>query len=224
MSMVYVVLGMHRSGTSLVSSMLRTAGVPMCVNRCGGHDATQPYGYHEDVDFVDLNRLILARARGNWHNPPQPWRVIDAAGPLITRTMRSLVQKRSTRYPEWGWKDPRNALTCFAWHPVLLLENCTPFYIVVQRRKHDIVDSLLRRHEGTSLGDRSAQDWSDLVDTYWLHIRVFFERYGAIRFNVSYERLMGSHAADEVAGLAGFVGAPGKVLDMMARIQTGEDQ
>ena len=53
-----VVLGMHRSGTSLLSSILRRMGVNMGTNFLN-EDYWNPYGYWEDKDFLWINKGIL---------------------------------------------------------------------------------------------------------------------------------------------------------------------
>ena len=58
-----IILGAHRSGTSLVARMLRSAGVYMGRSL----DANS-----EDVSFQNLNRIVLNRWRAQWMRPPEP--------------------------------------------------------------------------------------------------------------------------------------------------------
>ena len=64
-----IILGMHRSGTSMVSGLLTNLGVDL------GEDAlgpliSNPRGHFEDGDFLGLNNAILAAAGGTWDDPP----------------------------------------------------------------------------------------------------------------------------------------------------------
>src|SRR5687767_636825 len=65
------VLGMHRSGTSLVSRLLHLLGVylgPQESISNTGED--NPTGYWEHSGFVRLNEELLARLGGRWDAPP----------------------------------------------------------------------------------------------------------------------------------------------------------
>ena len=68
---VICTLGMHRSGTSLVSRMLGLLGVRLGPDErvlTAGED--NPKGYWEHRSFVDLNDEILPRFGGRWDEAP----------------------------------------------------------------------------------------------------------------------------------------------------------
>ena len=54
-----IITGMHRSGTSLVASLLQEAGLSIG-ERLLGPSAGNRKGHFEDVDFVELHEDILA--------------------------------------------------------------------------------------------------------------------------------------------------------------------
>src|SRR5438309_1446215 len=58
---VLIVAGMHRSGTSLLASLLHRGGCPMGAEMLPA-DSNNRLGYFEDVEFLDLNRRMLAAA------------------------------------------------------------------------------------------------------------------------------------------------------------------
>jgi hypothetical protein len=68
---VVCVLGMHRSGTSVVASLLEGLGVHL-----GAADdllrplPENPRGYWEHRAIKDVNEALLARLGGRWHTPP----------------------------------------------------------------------------------------------------------------------------------------------------------
>ena len=68
---VVCVLGMHRSGTSVVSRMLNLLGVYLGPEQAmcpAGHDNRK--GYWEHQGLVMLNDAVLARYGGRWDLPP----------------------------------------------------------------------------------------------------------------------------------------------------------
>ena len=55
---IIIITGMHRSGTSLVAGILRTAGLHIG-DKLLGPDDFNPRGFFEDKDFVNLQENIL---------------------------------------------------------------------------------------------------------------------------------------------------------------------
>ena len=120
-----IVIGMHRSGTSLLSRILSQAGVFM------GADTDRN---HESYFFQKLNIWLLNQCGGRWDHPG----VIDdllVDMKIRTQTTEYLRQQigspklirylglartlsRFNRLDAWGWKDPRNTFTLPLWMDV----------------------------------------------------------------------------------------------------------
>jgi len=60
-----IILGMHRSGTSMLSGMLDRLGIDMGDDVVGRQESN-PLGHFEDGDLLSLNELILAKAGGSF--------------------------------------------------------------------------------------------------------------------------------------------------------------
>ncbi|MFO7551201.1 MAG: glycosyltransferase [Haliea sp.] len=110
-----VVLGMHRSGTSMVAHQLHAFGLE------AGSEAEllapredNPAGFWERRDVVALNDEILGAAGGSWFMPP-------AREQLAPADYRERVAGILATLPKAGWllKDPRLLLTWPAWQPQL---------------------------------------------------------------------------------------------------------
>jgi hypothetical protein len=142
-----IVVGMHRSGTSLTARILHSLGVDM------GHDANT--AHHESLGFVMRNRLLLSATKAEW-DQPQPF--LDALDdPHWRRTLALLLAQTieaprswllglhepptGTTGKDWGWKDPRNSLT---W-PLWLELYPSARFVRVQRNRSDVVASLVAR-------------------------------------------------------------------------------
>ena len=117
-----VVIGFHRSGTSLVASMLEAMGVNMG-DRLMEASVHNPHGHFEDLDVYNLNRLILQDAGGDWARPPSPG-AVAGAGKRLRDAIGEIV-RRKERGDLWGWKDPRTCLTASLYHPHLADEITT---------------------------------------------------------------------------------------------------
>jgi hypothetical protein len=120
-----IIMGMHRSGTSMMTGMLRQLGLFIGTNKDNNDESNF---------FQRMNDWALKQAGGSWDNPE----MIDDL--LANPTMRELVldyfrfslesprqlffldwrkylrgQRITTMTTPWGWKDPRNTYTLPLW-------------------------------------------------------------------------------------------------------------
>lgn len=120
-----IVIGMHRSGTTLLTKMLEVCGVFW-----GGSKDE----YNESIGFQSINEKLFAMANAAWDNPEpvesllsEP-RLAEDAESLIRSTLDDgffneyFIGHKPFRFPEfteeyalWGWKDPRNIFTLPVW-------------------------------------------------------------------------------------------------------------
>src|SRR5437588_6692719 len=82
-----IILGMHRSGTSMVSELLDALG--LFVGRELQDD-------HESTFFLALNETIFARVGASWDNP-LPMRYFVACGEAVEMTANALAADLSSR-------------------------------------------------------------------------------------------------------------------------------
>lgn len=104
-SRCYIVLGLHRSGTSACAGILHHLGVCMGENLLRP-DEKNPLGFYEDIDFINIHHKIIS----DWLNPQINFE-------SYRKTYHQLLQKKS-KTPLWGIKDPK---MCFVF-PYLLEE------------------------------------------------------------------------------------------------------
>jgi hypothetical protein len=104
------VLGMHRSGTSLLAGTLQAAGLHLGeVNDFARHN---PKGNKEQRALRNLNDALLASAGRSWRNPPAgqiSWSEAKSA------RGRRLVARYEAGPRPWGFKDPRSVFTIEGW-------------------------------------------------------------------------------------------------------------
>ncbi|HEV2846938.1 MAG TPA: hypothetical protein VG477_18930, partial [Thermoanaerobaculia bacterium] len=140
-----VVAGMHRSGTSLVASMVSALGLDMGANLLAA-DRNNARGYFEDLGFLDLNRRMLLEATrpDDSGHPDWGWTESerldrDRFGDFL-EPARALIAERESAGGLWGWKDPRTTLLLDFWDPLL----ADPVYLLVYRFPWEVADSMQR--------------------------------------------------------------------------------
>ncbi|MDZ7832279.1 MAG: hypothetical protein U5L07_11050 [Desulfobacterales bacterium] len=133
---IIIITGMHRSGTSLISSYLQYCGLDIGEQLIGGNKGNTK-GHFEDKEFVDLHNRILNRNNINY--------LVPAAVTIQQEDIEKATQILYDRnhIPVWGWKDPRTVLFLDFWHKLL---GPNVFYIFIYRKPQLVVDSLLRRN------------------------------------------------------------------------------
>jgi hypothetical protein len=137
-----LVLGMHRSGTSLLAQLLHASGILMgreFVKTSGGN----PAGLYEDARYVEWHEAVLAsEAGGEWPLCGMRW---ARRQPVKEMAWQAAAERHPL--PEaaedglWGWKDPRTLLFLKQWlavYPSLR-------GLVLVRHPTDVYLSLLRR-------------------------------------------------------------------------------
>jgi hypothetical protein len=160
-----VVTGMHRSGTSLVASVMERAGVALGPDLLGA-GIGNPRGHFEDREILDLHEALLAAA--GRHCFDVEGELTPPAGSELEARARAVVAARAGQ-PLWGWKDPRTCLFLDLWERLLP----ALAYLFVYRHPVDVALSLWRRH--TDL-DPQRDPWIadvDLARDPWLAIRAW---------------------------------------------------
>ena len=147
-----IVIGMHRSGTGMVTRALESLGLFVGKNKDQNHEATF---------FQGINDWLLRQCGGSWDNP----------GPISHLLRNSEIRAKTTGYIRdillkspraisflgwgryalyrdisrlripWGWKDPRNTFTLPLWLDIF------PDARIVHIRRHgtDVANSLVKR-------------------------------------------------------------------------------
>lgn len=153
-----IIIGMHRSGTSMVSRALDDLG--LFTGRRKQRD-------NESLFFLDLNNWLMLQCGGSWDHP-QPTRELlqhgqarSLAADYIRFLMRTprltgfLGWRNYLRYRKignldfpWGWKDPRNTYTLPLWLDIF------PDARIIHIYRHgvDVANSLYIREQARFSG------------------------------------------------------------------------
>lgn len=170
-----IILGMHRSGTSMITDVLEACGL-----FCGWRkDPNQEAWF-----FLTINDWLLQQCGGSWESPAAVQAMLNNVAlrellrdyvAYLLRTLRVvsyLGPRRFLRYGSpvrltepWGWKDPRNTFTLPLWLDIFPGARV----LNIQRHGVDVVQSLMTRQRDTVA--ISARLFAQRKPLYWLGLR-----------------------------------------------------
>jgi hypothetical protein len=203
------ILGMHRSGTSLVAALIAGLGVDLgsAAAMVGAHPLDNPFGYFERRDVQEVNESILTTLHGGpggWWLPPRPQPGWEAAPKLADqrRAVQAIVTALSGR--RWGIKDPRLSLTLPLWRTVAGPMDC----VICVRDPAEVAMSLIERDRRVSpdaaTADFGTREWG-LVWLAYIDAALTHSSGGA-RMVIDHRHLL-RRPRTEVTRLARFLGA-----------------
>jgi hypothetical protein len=112
-ALIYVILGMHKSGTTLVSQILHQSGINM-VDEAMSADASYDQGnFYERLSARQVNEAIL-KPRSLSLFDIEPLKTLEMSAQQRSQ-MQHMIQDCAQRYPDWGFKDPRTCLLYPLW-------------------------------------------------------------------------------------------------------------
>ena len=139
-----VVVGMHRSGTSALSGILRLLGFDLGANLLGPNEFN-PTGYWENQSVVRLNDRILSHLGTSWSDVFLPPYHLDRTDlrELFETEARDLLDKAFSGKRNWVLKDPRFSMLTDFWLPYLGERDISIIHVV--RHPLQVANSLERR-------------------------------------------------------------------------------
>jgi LPS sulfotransferase NodH len=203
-----ILVGMHRSGTSLVSRLLAGMGIHM------GYDL-DPNA--ESKHLRSLNKHIMRAAGSEWNTPQNVLDALEVPGFVQNQAAymrahvltglgairywgprRWLALRQGGAIPAWGTKDPRTSLTLAIWLDVF--PQARVVHII--RNGIDVAISLHRRQLAQAKRWRTHPDHRDprgrdfrfcfgLWEAYQAHLLTFRETVPAAQYTeIRYEALL----------------------------------
>jgi hypothetical protein len=150
---IVLVVGMHRSGTSLCSHILSALGVDM-TDKIPGPGATSPHpsnprGHWERWEIVEFHDRILSLFNrdylGHFHDFALP--VAWWADPRVAQIRREIIAFLEQRMGEsyFGFKDPRTVRLMPVWHQTLNELKLAPKLVLCVRNPAQVARSLHAR-------------------------------------------------------------------------------
>ena len=166
-----------RGGSSLVSRIFHEWGFYM-TDTPGLFDFNNEEGEYENLEFTELNNLLLKNWGGSWHNPVEVPHGME-------KECNDLIKKY--RKERWGWKDNRTCFTFKAYEKFLVEDSV--LFIVVHRDKNSVISSIFSSlGDQVDKGNRNRPFFEELYDKYEKQIDKITKGYN--RINVHYEDLI----------------------------------
>lgn len=143
----FLVLGMHRSGTSALAGVLGRMGCELPQNLMPATEANAR-GYFESSEVFRLNDTLLASAGSSWDD----WRAFDAEwylSPQFEDHRARALEVLAGEFPGSGpivLKDPRICRLLPFWKRVLADAGFRPLFVCIHRPPGEVGASLAHRN------------------------------------------------------------------------------
>ncbi|WP_346666699.1 glycosyl transferase family 1 [uncultured Desulfovibrio sp.] len=164
-----LVLGMHRSGTSVLARALPVLGIQLGEHLLPAHPCN-PKGFFEDADINAGNRALLKELGTSWESPVS-FRDLQGHlrrlatsgyGQAALAIIRERGEAADRQAAEWGealpaplaFKEPRMSRLLTFWRPIFLAAGCSPHVCLALRHPAHVAASLTARN-----GFSAAQGW-----------------------------------------------------------------
>ncbi len=153
MSKAIIILGMHRSGTSMLTRICNLLGLELGSPLIPAQSDNEG-GFWEHWDVVRLHDELLSAIDRCWSSItpfPEGWVENQAVAP-IRQKLAQLIDKQFADVPMWAVKDPRMCRTIPFWQPLLTERSIEPHVILTCRHPFEVSRSLHVRN-GFSLNE-----------------------------------------------------------------------
>lgn len=179
-----IIIGMHRSGTTMLSSILETLGIFMGAKKEINNEA---------IFFIKINDWIMRQFNASWDQPYnmnflddkiinqitnaiiRPLKDIRAMEYLGLRYYLKYRDIRKLDFP-WGWKDPRTTFTIDIWKKIFPHAKILHIY----RNPIDVAESLRKREE--ELDSKFQMTFSKKMKEYLLKGKIGYKSSARLKY------------------------------------------
>ncbi|MFG0773294.1 hypothetical protein ACF8PD_15845 [Vibrio plantisponsor] len=170
---IYVILGMHRSGTSAISRALKVFDIELGCNLMPAYQDVNDKGFWEDMDIYRLNEEMLSHIGQSWdclsEISDNDIDLLIKSGYMDKAKQLLSMKLSETKNGKFGFKDPRVTKLFGFWSKVLNSLNCNVYYILVTRHPYSIAQSLKKREH--MLREKSLHLWLEYMKTIFRYLQ-----------------------------------------------------
>ena len=144
---IIAIIGMHRSGTSVLSRCMRIFGAELG-DKIIDPGPDNPKGYWEDEDILNLNIEMLSFLGTTWDSI----KLIDKNDIItlrennFTEKAKEIIQNKTKEYDFFALKDPRMAKLMPIWKEAFTAYSDRVMYIIAIRNPVSVIKSLKNRN------------------------------------------------------------------------------
>ncbi|QVV67062.1 glycosyltransferase [Synechococcus sp. LA31] len=165
-SPLLLIVGMHRSGTSLLGSLLPACDIAMPGPLIPG-DTHNPEGYFERADVTALQEQLLIDLERWWPAPrgmqplPEGWLESPLGQTALADLIDLLLPEAEHQPGPWAIKDPRSSLLLPLWKAACQQLGIPLTLLLAVRDPAEVMVSLVRRDQAATGMDgwRAQQLW-----------------------------------------------------------------
>jgi hypothetical protein len=149
---VVLILGMHRSGTSMLARILAAQGLPLGATLLDRPARDNRHGYWEQAEIVAVQEALLDGCDRTWHGPnglqplPEGWLQAPATRAAKTQLTAIVAREIARAGGLWGFKDPRSLRLLPLWREIIAALALEPVFILAARSPSAVAASLMRRN------------------------------------------------------------------------------
>jgi len=158
-SKILIIVGMHRSGTSLITQWLNRCGL-FVGNNLVGPGIGNVQGHFEDEDFLRLHQKFLKK-----RNLPESgfvYRRSIVLSEVEKIELQAMIASKTRKHEEWGWKEPRTSLFLDGYAELVP----GAFYIIAVRNFNTTINSLVTRQ--FKMQQKKIQEKKGLTRLKWI--------------------------------------------------------
>jgi hypothetical protein len=198
---IFVVLGTHRCGTSLLANMLRVLGVPLGGPLLGSRPGNLA-GLWEHEEIVHVQEELLRSLGRQWFwqggGAPMPAGWLQKRSTISARKKLQKITSREIQANggRWGFKDPRTSRLLPLWMQIIEELGLKPKFVISLRDPQGMADSLYRR-------DRMPADAAGIL---WLVSYLEIWRTVPDAIQIRFEDWFSDAAMSQAKALAKYVG------------------
>lgn len=185
----FIVLGMHRSGTSVLTGVLSHAGISLGKNLLGAAK-DNPKGFHENAEILRINEEFLQTISSSWDDILLDRKVVESA--VTDEYVQKAVQCLQSEFgdtPCFAIKDPRNCLLFPLWERAMQELGINIQIIIPLRNPLEVIQSLQKRNGFTD--EKGYALWANHI----LHSEIYSRNYQ--RIWISFDDMVGNPATVE---------------------------
>ena len=142
-----IILGMHRSGTSLLTGLLSQVGVQMGKSLYAPQKGVNEKGFWEHEDIVDTHDELLLNLGSQWDDLlplADGWWENALIRPFAEK-LGELVRRDFSAAEVWALKDPRMCRLLPLWLSILASWQVKATFVCMNRNPFEVVASLQKR-------------------------------------------------------------------------------